>query len=245
VVETRVISYTYDPLYRLSGAYYSTGESFEYVYDAVGNRTQAVEMILGQTVTINYGYDDLYRLTSAAYSSGESFEYTYDAVGNRLSLTTGGGVVNYIYDAADRLTSVNGVPYTWDNNGNLLSNGVRTFTYDAADRLTGVSGGGVNATYTYNGDGLRVRRVVNGVPTPYVWDVGAGLSSVRLVVDAGTQQILDTYRYAPFGSLLTGGTSNNKHRFIGETQDPTGLYYLRARWYDPTTGRFLTRDPVQ
>jgi YD repeat-containing protein len=41
-----------------------------------------------------------------------------DAVGNRLSLTTGEGVVNYEYDAANRLTSVNGQAYTWDANGN-------------------------------------------------------------------------------------------------------------------------------
>ena len=53
-----------------------------------------------------------------------------------------------------------------------------------------------------------------------------------------------TYRYAPFGAVLAGGVSNNNRRFTGETQDPTGLLYLRARYYDPTTGRFLTRDPV-
>ena len=55
--------------------------------------------------------------------------------------------------------------------------------------------------------------------------------------------MVDTYRYAPFGGLLAGGTSNNNRRFTGETQDPTGLLYLRARYYDPITGRFLTRDP--
>jgi len=70
-----------------------------------------------------------------------------------------------------------------------------------------------------------------------------GLGSVRLLVDAATRQVLDTYRYAPFGSLLAGGTSDNTRRFTGETQDPTGLIYLRARYYDPATGRFLTRDP--
>jgi YD repeat-containing protein len=42
----------------------------------------------------------------------------YDPVGNRLSLTTKVGVVNYQYDAANRLTSVNGQAYTWDDNGN-------------------------------------------------------------------------------------------------------------------------------
>ena len=59
-----------------------------------------------------------HRLTGAEYSTGEFYQYAYDAVGNRLSLTTTVGVVNYQYDAANRLTSVNGQAYTWDDNGN-------------------------------------------------------------------------------------------------------------------------------
>jgi YD repeat-containing protein len=62
--------------------------------------------------------DSLYRLITATYSSGEYYHYTYDAVGNRQSLTTHEGVVNYQYDAANRLTSVNGQTYNWDDNGN-------------------------------------------------------------------------------------------------------------------------------
>jgi hypothetical protein len=70
--------------------------------------------------------DSLYRLITATYSSGEYYHYTYpstslrtgDAVGNRQSLTTHADVVNYQYDDANRLTSVNGQAYTWDDNGN-------------------------------------------------------------------------------------------------------------------------------
>jgi RHS repeat-associated protein len=52
-------------------------------------------------------------------------------------------------------------------------------------------------------------------------------------------------RYAPFGTLLwQQGTAPAPWGFAGEMQDPTGLIYLRARWYDPATGRFLTRDPL-
>ena len=67
---------------------------------------------LGASVTttrlISYTYDSLYRLRKAQYSTGESFAYTYDPVGNRLSLVTSNGSTSYEYDAANRLTGVNG-----------------------------------------------------------------------------------------------------------------------------------------
>ena len=66
--------------------------------------------VISYTLRLRSGqaYDSLYRLTGAEYSTGEFYQYAYDAVGNRLSLTTHAGVVNYAYDAANRLTSVNG-----------------------------------------------------------------------------------------------------------------------------------------
>lgn len=105
-------------------------------------------------VTITYVYDPLYRLTEANYSTGDYYHYTYDAVGNRLTQTTQLSVTSYQYDNANRLVDVNGVPYTWDNNGNastgsarrLLNDGVNTYTYDSANRLTSLSGG-QSATY--------------------------------------------------------------------------------------------------
>ncbi|NIW99204.1 MAG: hypothetical protein GWN13_13345, partial [Phycisphaerae bacterium] len=59
--------------------------------------------------TINYSYDDLYRLTAASYTSGESYAYSYDPVGNRLQQIINGDTTTYLYDAANRLTSVDGV----------------------------------------------------------------------------------------------------------------------------------------
>src|SRR5438067_12585338 len=59
-----------------------------------------------------------------------------------------------------------------------------------------------------------------------------------------------TEQYEPFGSIRTETTNNNSAptnfiKFTGEYQDPTGLYYLRARLDDPTLGRFRSRDPVE
>jgi RHS repeat-associated protein len=222
VVETRVISYTYDPLYRLSGAYYSTGESFEYVYDAVGNR---------------------------------------------LVMTTSNGSTSYEYDVANRLTNVNGVAYTWDDNGNLLSDGVFTYTYDAANRM-----------YTYTGDGLRVAQSVSGVETAFTWDLAAGLAQVLSTSDGvlylhgldliaeqrsgdwwyplgdalgGVRQWTDdsgsvTYAggYTPFGvELWREGSTASAWGYTGKWWDAdAALLYLRARWYAPGVGRFTQRD---
>jgi len=57
-------------------------------------------------------------------------------VGNRLTETTVGGTTNYVYDNANRLTSVGGAPYTWSHNGNLLSGGTYTYAYDHANPVS-------------------------------------------------------------------------------------------------------------
>jgi RHS repeat-associated protein len=60
---------------------------------------------------------------------------------------------------------------------------------------------------------------------------------------AGT--ITDTYFYTAFGEeLAKTGTTENEFRYVGEQWDPNaGFYYLRARWYDQSTGRFASVDP--
>jgi RHS repeat-associated protein len=239
------------------------------------------------TRTIDYTYDPLYRLVDATYSTGEQYTYTYDAVGNRLSYSGPDGTHAYTCDAADRLTSVDGVAYTYDNNGNLLSDGARTFTYDSANRLTQVVSGTLTTQYGYSGDGVRLMQTVNGVTTRYVNDVVAALPQVlqenrggvaptqvaylygqgmvaqqgsgtwayqhpdalgsvrQLTDDAGN--VTQARFYTPFGApeaaygqALTTGSFG----YAGEQEDPaSGLTYLRARYYDPSVGRFLTRDP--
>jgi len=107
------------------------------------------------TRVITYTYDDLYRLTDADYSTGEQFEYAYDGVGNRTTLTQTLGVTptvhSYQYDDANRLVSVDGQAYTWDDNGNLLNDGARTFAY----RCNSLSSGGYLSEEAWSIDVLR------------------------------------------------------------------------------------------
>jgi RHS repeat-associated protein len=130
--------------------------------------------------------------------------YTYDAVGNRLTeQINGGAAVNYVYDAANRLTSVGAQNYTWDNNGNLTNDGASAYTYDSANRLKQVMQGGVTYTFAYNGQGDRVKQTIGAATTNYVLDLNAPLT--QLLAD-GT----NTYLY--------GSTR------IGEEQ-PSGFAY--------------------
>jgi RHS repeat-associated protein len=228
------------------------------------------------TMTITYQYDPLYRLTGATYSGGPEYQYTYDAVGNRQIMDSPQGEVSYTYDAANRLTSVAGVTYTWDDNGNLTSDGVRSYTYDHANRLTQVTQGSQTTQFAYNGDGDRTSKTVDGDTTQYVLDLAAtlpvvvsdteavylygldiiaqqqaerqyyfhdGLGSVRQLLDS-TGDLEANYAYDPFGVPVVTGDASNPHQFTGEAWDAeVELLYLRARYYQPETGRFITKDP--
>ncbi len=228
---------------------------------------------------ISYTYDSLYRLTEADYSTGELYQYGYDSVGNRLTYSGPDGTKTYVYDAANRLTSVNGVGYTWDDNGNLLNDGVRSYSYDHANRLTSVTSGTLTTGFTYNGAGDRVAKTVGGVTTDYVLDPAAGLTQVLQETTAGQAttylyghdllaqydsgtwayhvndglgsvrgladpagQVVASYRFSPFGAPM-GESGGEPYGYTGEQWDAsTGLVYLRARYYDPGVGRFVSKD---
>ncbi|MFP4395115.1 MAG: PKD domain-containing protein, partial [Anaerolineales bacterium] len=92
IFETRTITYTYDPLNRLTAADYSTGESFAYAYDAVGNRTAMTDTAGVHT----YTYDAANRLTEIQHPDASIETYTWDARGNLI----GDGAFTYDYNAA-------------------------------------------------------------------------------------------------------------------------------------------------
>jgi YD repeat-containing protein len=156
-----------------------------------------------ETLTITYTYDSIGRLTVADYDNGSYFHYEYDAVGNRLSEQTNSGTIAYAYDDANRLTSVNGVTYTWDNNGNLLNDGINTYTYDHANRLVGVSGAQTSATFAYNGLGDRLQRMAGRLTTRYTLDINNSLSQV---LSDGTDRYLNGWVTSPSRRPTDGST---------------------------------------
>ena len=214
--------YSYNEYGQVTSVTYENGHTTYYGYDSLGQRV-AITDANGHVTT--YEYDVLNRLHRESDPLGNTTQYTHDVVGNRLAMTTSNGSTSYEYDAANRLTSVDGVPYTWDNNGNLLSDGTRTFQYDYANRLVQVVSGTLTTEFAYNGDGHRVAKTVNGTETRYTLDTAMGLrprsisrgghrlglaperrSGQRAPVD-GQRQIRDLRRrvHALWGGDVAGG----------------------------------------
>ena len=141
-------------------------------YDGNGNVTNEVTA----SRTESYGYDVLNRVTSVDYGDGETQTYKFDPMGNRLEKgdTVGGttSTTTYSYDAANRLTTLNGTSaaYTYDANGNVLTGAGRTLSWDSQNRMVQSLVGGVTSTYTYGSDGLRQSSSTNTVTTNYGYD---------------------------------------------------------------------------
>jgi RHS repeat-associated protein len=184
------------------------------------------------------------------------------------SASTGPSTTSYGYDAQGNRTSI-------------LPPGQPTIqlAYDQANRLSGY---GTTASYTYDGDGLRASKTVNGTTTSFAWDqsgsgpllITSGPStefiygpagrpveritgstptyfledqqgSVRLITSsAGT--VIGTYSYGPYGNTLSHtGTATSTLQYDGQYTDAeSGFQYLQNRYYDPSTGQFISQDPL-
>lgn len=144
------------------------------------------------------------------------------------------------YDQASRLTSatVNGTTGTdaYDGDGKRASQTVgsttTSYVYDVNGALPNVL---VDGTFKYV-YGLGLAYAVDSSGNVQVYHTN-GLGSVRAITDAsGT--LIETYQTDPFGvPTQTQGTSSQPFGYTGQQADPNGLLYLRARYYDPTSGR--------
>ncbi len=136
-----------------------------YEYDAVGNITQITK---NGTVQETYTYDALNQLKTVTHN-GITTEYNYQN-GNITSVTQNGTVIKtYGYTNSswsDLLTSFNGQTITYDEIGNPLQyrDGM-SFTWAKGRQLQSVTKDGLTASYTYDENGLRLSKTVNGITT--------------------------------------------------------------------------------
>jgi RHS repeat-associated protein len=167
------------------------------------------------------------------------FWVRFNSIGTTVNLLND-GVNTYTYDAANRLKQLTqgANTYTYSYNGlgdRLVQNGVH-YTLDLNTGLTQVLNDGTN-TYLYGLD--RVAEQQGGVNEYYLGDV---LGSIRQIAN-NSGAITLARSYDPYGNTRqTIGDAQTNFGFTSEFTDPSGLIYLRARYYDSLTGRFTTRD---
>jgi RHS repeat-associated protein len=175
---------------------------------------------------------------------------TFDDTGNRLTRTDSSGTLTYTWDARNRLTALTGpsliASFAYDGLGRRAQKTVNSvltqFRYDGLDAVKESSGGSdVAYLRTLDIDEALVR--TDAVDSTHYLADALG-SSVALTNAGGTTAT--TYTYAPFGETTTAGPpSPNPFRFTGREDDGTGLYYYRARYYDPSRSRFVSEDPIR
>ncbi|HEX4161668.1 MAG TPA: DUF6531 domain-containing protein, partial [Acidimicrobiales bacterium] len=216
-----------------------------YSYDAAGNLLTS-----GSTSsTYNAGNELTGRTTGGGHTT-----YTYDRNGDLTSAAGPNGTTTYAYNAADQLVRVatpsSTSTYTYDGNGNRTS---QTVGSNVTQYVWDVKGSYARLVIERNGNGGLIRRYIYGdgpvamqTPTATYFYHLDPQGSVSELSD-GSGNIVASYTYDGYGNVTTAGTSApaNPLLYKGQYLDSrTGLYNLRARDYDPTTGRFTQRDTV-
>ena len=244
----------------------------------------------GFTVTQSYGYDQLSRLLTAQEMNGASQQwrqsYSYDRFGNRRidlssdqngvrttsNIAPAAGDNPTISTANNRYDANQG--YGYDKAGNLTTAPNKSFDYDAENLQVSFDANPQtpekDATYSYDGDGRRVKKVDAGGTTIFVYNQNGQLiaeystanqsnSGVSYLTSdtLGTPRVItdlngnvkSRHDYLPFGEELTIGRNsayvidNIRQKFTSKERDvETGLDYFIARYYASTQGRFTSAD---
>lgn len=217
-----------------------------YAYDSAGNRIDpAANAVIG---------------TGNRTSSFKGYSLTYNANGNLISKTGPGGnpAYTYVWDALGRLKEVQngGVP-------------IATFKYDALGRrVSGTAPDGTTERYVYDRD--HVILDVNGshaIKTEYGYHPGMDrllairhvqapawtgialtdpvVGSIRGIANLSGGALRKKYQFTAWGQGAADTGVVTRFRMAGREYDQaTGLYYMRARYYDPELGRFISEDPI-
>ncbi len=208
----KTVSYTYDSLNRLStvSADWLT-KTATYHYNAAGLLIQTDQFNGSQTT---YGYDNADRLTQLTHTANNlalaSYAYTLDANGNRTKAVVTepklpekliNNAQSYSYNTPkNRLTNASSAVLTYDNEGQLLTQGGTTYNYDYARRL--ISQG--TSSYIYDGVGNRIQATRNGVITKYIYDATGNL----LAEANSSNQITKYYIYGHGLAAMVDAASN-------------------------------------
>ncbi|UWZ86822.1 RHS repeat domain-containing protein [Occallatibacter riparius] len=242
----RTVNWTYDGINRLTSESITSDPSknngsVSYGLDPVGNRTSASSSLNGiPSGNWSFNADD------------EVSSESYDANGNVIA----SGGKSFAYDSQNHLISMNGgaVQILYDGDGNRVAksaNGIVTrYLVDDlnptgyAQVIEELSGAGVvERQYTYGLQRISQNQPINNTWTISFYGYDGGGNLRQLTGASGA--VTDTYEYDAYGNhWASSGTTPNNMFYRGEEYDSDlGLLYLRARYMNPLTGRFVSRDP--
>ncbi len=235
--KTGKTEYQYDELAQLIKVKNPDGKEISYSYDPAGNRATKSAT---ESAVINYSNDAGNRLNNFGDTDLE-----WDKNGNIGKK----GHLEYTFNTDDRLTKV-------ASDGAVLSE----FTYDAYGlrRSKNADGKALSYLVDYN---MNYPSVIeedsSGSTRRYIYGLGLiadktssggryyltdGLGSTRYLTNTDGNTI-SAYSYDEFGILSDSDPSQTSFLYTGQQNDSeTGLYYLRARYYDPEIGRFISKD---
>ena len=206
-----VISYSYDVIGRLTERRINGNDPTTYAYDKANriktityrNKTvtytydqsgRLISRTLPNGLIQTYTWNEVNEVTGIAYKKPdgtviESLTYAYDALGNPIRRSRTGAASKQetgftaTYDAANRMLTFNGLPLTYDANGNLVSrqtpSGTVSYTWDARNQLTSISGPNGTAAFKYDHQGRRIEKTINGVTTTYLYDGSQAIAELQ------------------------------------------------------------------
>jgi len=247
------IEYAYDAASQLTSVTYkddtTTLGDLTHMYDAAGNRIKvggsfARTNLPPALATTSYNANNQ-QTTFAADT------LTYELNGNLTSVTDGSDTTTYTWNARNQLTGVSGPSLS------------ASFAYDSFGRRTGKTINSVTTNFVYDGlnpvqekDGSTVTaNLITGLGIDEFFTRTDGVGARALLSDAlgstgalgdNTGALQTQYTYEPFGvTTQTGAVSTSSYTFTGREDDGTGLYYYRARYYQPRLQRFVSEDPIE
>ena len=251
--------YSYDELGQVIGGVKKTaagavvsGQNYAYAYDTVGNRETAT----ANAVETNYTANQLNQYTAIG-----SVIPSYDVNGNQLTGYNGWTMewngenrLKAIYNATARLEfayDYNGRRFSKKtyakSGGNWVLSSEKKFIYDGFKQIAEYNGTALAQAYVWQPAGsgdfdVPLWMKAGGNVYTYLTDGNKNIRQLKTA--AGT--VVATYDYDPFGNVAaTGSVSNNPWQFSSEFRDTeTGLIYYNYRYYAPSIGRWINRDPI-
>ena len=155
----------------------------------------------------------------------------------------------FTFDDEHRLVTAGGDTYTYDGVGNRLQatrgGTVTRYVYDASGNLLAEANGSnqILRYYVY-GQGLLAMVTPSGASYSYHYDATGN----TVAMTDGSQAVVNRYAYTPYGQIVGKAESvPQPFQYVGQSgvmAEPNGFYYMRARYYDPEVGRFVSEDPI-